>query len=185
MMQNEKIYRVAGWGMVASGFGIAVLITLFGVMAVYLFTGFEGFDLAEEIGVGEVVGQLDFAGRAVGLFFWLTTDVLGLWFCCVAFALFRGFRRSGVFTLNAAKRLRKIGWLVFALAPVSMMSELAGTLAVSCLSNCGNAIADDVQISVSFEDTDVYAMVIGLLIVAVGHVFVEAVRLSEENQAFV
>ena len=103
----------------------------------------------------------------------------------MSFALFRGFRRGGVFNLQSALRLRKIGWIIFALAPVSMLSEALGTLAVTCLSNCGNDIADDVRISVSFDDTDVYALVIGLLIVAVGHIFVEAVRLSDENEAFI
>lgn len=113
------------------------------------------------------------------------TDVLGFWFCCVAYALFKGFRVDGVFTLKAALRLRKIGWLIFVLAPVSILSELLGILALTCLSNCGNAIADDVRITLSLNDTDVYALVIGLLIIAVGHIFVEAVRLSEENEAFV
>ncbi|MGH1577238.1 DUF2975 domain-containing protein [Planktotalea sp.] len=185
MTQNNKIQRFAFFGMIASGFGIAVLLSLFTAMAIYLVGGLQGFDLAQEIGVSAVTGELSFAARAVGLFFWLMTDLLGLWFCCVAFALFRGFRSGGVFTLSAALHLRKIGWLIFALAPVSLISEALGTLAVTCLSNCGNEIANDVQISVSFDDTDVYALVIGVLIVAVGHIFVEAVRISDENNAFV
>lgn len=185
MEMNDKIRRFAAAGMLVSGFGIIVLIAIFAAMGVYLLGGLKGFDLAAELGLRDITGDLGFAARAVGLFFWLMTDALGLWFCCIAYALFRGFRSEGVFTLHAALRLRRIGWLVIALAPVSILSELLGTLAISCISNCGNAIADDVRISVSFDDTDVYALVIGLLILAVGHIFVEAVRLSDENKAFV
>ena len=171
--------------MIASGLGIAILLTLFAVMTVYLFGGLKGFDLIEEMDLEGHLSELTFAGRAVGLLFWLMSDALGLWFCCVAFALFRGFRTLGVFTMKAALRIRQIGWLVFLLAPVSTLSETFGTLALTCLSNCQNQVADDVMVSVSLDDTDVYAVVIGLLIIAVGHIFVEAVRLSEENEAFV
>ena len=185
MEQNDKIKRIAGFGMVASGLGIAILIGLFCAMGIYLFGGLTGFDLIAELGLKSYLSELSLAGRAIGLFFWLMTDVLGLWFCCVAFTLFRGFRTGGVFTLNAALRLRKIGWLVFLLSPVSTLSETLGSLALTCLSNCGNEIADNVAITISLNDTGVYALVIGLLIVAVGHIFVEAVRLSEENNSFV
>ena len=185
MKQNEKISRLAGFGMVASSVGIAVLCMLFGAMALYLFGLIEGFDLVTELGLSDIVATLDFKGRAVALFFWLMTDALGLWFCCIAFALFRGFRDSGVFTLEASLRLRRIGWIIFALSPVRILSRALGSGAVSCLYNCGDAIKDNVRISVSIDDTDIYAVVIGLLIVAVGHIFIEAVRLSEENEAFV
>lgn len=185
MKQNEKIRRIAGFGMLASGFGIAITGLIFGAMVIHMFGGFRGFDLLEELDVKDIVSELTFAGRAVALAFWFMTDAIGFWFCCVAFALFKGFRGEGVFTLKAALRLRKIGWLIFALAPVSILSETIGVFAVTCLNNCGNAIADDVRVKVSLNDTDVYALVIGLLIIAVGHIFVEAVRLSDENEAFV
>lgn len=185
MKQNKKIIRLAGFGMVASGVGITILVVLFAVMTVYLFGGFKGFDLIEEMDLKHYLSELDFVGRAIGLFFWLLPDALGLWFCCVAFVLFRGFRNNGVFTIDAALRLRKIGWLIFLLAPVTTVSETLGGLILTCMNNCRNEIADDVVISVSLEDTDIFALVIGLLIVAVGHIFVEAVRVSEENDAFV
>ena len=185
MEQNEKIRRFAGSGMLASGLGIAALPVVFIAMGIYLFGGLKGFDLLDEMGINDIVSELSFATRVIGVFFWLLTDALGLWFCCVAFLLFRGFCTQGVFTLDAALRLRKIGWLVFALAPVNIFSELIAVLALTCLSNCGNEIADDVRITLSLNDTDVYALVIGLLIVAVGHIFVEAVCFPDENNAFV
>lgn len=185
MKQNDKIIRLADFGMLASGFGIAALCVLFASMLLYLFGVIEGFDLLKAFGISDVVASLDFKGRAVAAFFWLMTDVLGLWLCCVAFTLFKGFRDFGVFTLEAAKRLRKIGWIIFAFSPVIILSNAFGTMAVSCLYNCNDSIEDNVRLSVSLDDTNVYAIVIGLLIVAVGHIFVEAVRLSEENEAFV
>ena len=171
--------------MIASGVGIAILLTLFAAMTLHLFGGLKGFDLISELHLEDYLTELDFTARAVGLFFWLMSDALGLWFCCVAFLLFRGFRNRGVFTLEAALRLRRIGWLVFLLAPISTLSDTLGLLFLTCLSNCRNDIADDVIVSVSLDDSDVYALVIGVLIIAVGHIFVEAVRLSEENDSFV
>ena len=185
MKQNEKIRRLAQFGMLASGFGIAALCVLFASMLLYLFGVIEGFDLVKAFNLSDIVAPLDFKGRALAAFFWLMTDALGLWLCCVAFALFKGFRDFGVFTLETSLRLRKIGWIIFAFSPVNILSSAFGTMLVSCLYNCADGIQDNVRLSVSLDDTDVYAVVIGLLIVAVGHVFVEAVRLSEENEAFV
>lgn len=189
MERNGKIYKIAGWGVAASGVGIAMLLVFFAVMGAFVFGAIPDFDLAAELELVHVASPLSVTERLVGVVFWSMTEMLGLWFCITALALFRGFRSAGVFTLDATMRLRRIGWIILALAPVSWLSELLGTMALSCLRNCASGLHGSdqrgVQATLSLEGADVYAIVIGVLIVAVGHTLVEAVRLNDENSAFV
>jgi len=94
--------------------------------------------------------------------------------------LFAGIRARGVFTDKTAQRLRRTGWLVFAIGPASVVVNAAATMLMSLWRDTGA-----LRGSVSISDADIYAMVVGLVIVAVGHIMVDAARLEAENRAFV
>ena len=134
----------------------------------------EGFELTSP------VGELGLFQRAVALLLWLLPIFLGLAMLVIARNLFAGFRRSGVFTQNATRQLRHIGWLLVATFPVRLISEGFGTLVASLANDPGNRL-----FSLSLGDADVYAIVVGLTIVVVSHIHGEAIQLAEENRAFV
>lgn len=67
-----------------------------------------------------------------------------------------------------------------AVAPISTVVEM---LAVGYLARIANPAK--VVVDVSLDDGDIYAIVFGLLILVVGHVMYEAVKLFDENKSFV
>ena len=111
---------------------------------------------------------------------WSSMDMLGVFMLFQVRSLFKSFQTNGVFTSGTAQRLRRIGWCVFFLGPVSVLSELFGTLILTLWQT-----GDRVYASIVVDQGDIYAIVVGLVIVAVGHIMLEAARLSEENNAFV
>ena len=94
--------------------------------------------------------------------------------------MFIGVRRKGVFTIETASTLKRIGWLVIALAPVRIFAAI-----------WTNAIAhfttDPIHISVKLgvNNSDLQAIVIGLVVLSVGHMMMSAVEMKQENAAFV
>ncbi|MEM6339853.1 MAG: DUF2975 domain-containing protein [Pseudomonadota bacterium] len=94
--------------------------------------------------------------------------------------MFIGVRRKGVFTIETASTLKRIGWLVIALAPVGIFAAV-----------WTNAIAhfttDPIHISVKLgvNNSDLQAIVIGLVVLSVGHMMMSAVEMKQENAAFV
>ena len=118
--------------------------------------------------------------RLVGATLMLLSDFLGLFGLFTARKLLIGYQRGEVFTVLAATRLKIIGWVVVLLAPISQISETVGIFYFTKIVNPGHT-----RLSLSLEDTDVYAMVFGLLIVVIGYVMYEAVRISEEHKSFV
>jgi hypothetical protein len=111
---------------------------------------------------------------------WLLTDMIAIAFLWQTRALFLGIDAHGICTQTTARRLRRIGWLVFAIGPASVVINLLSTMLLGFWRN-----REKLSGSIEISDTDFYAMVVGLVIVAVGHMMVDAARLDAENRAFV
>jgi hypothetical protein len=97
-----------------------------------------------------------------------------------AAALFKAFGRGEVFTQKAAQRVGLIGWVVVAIPLASNIFAImiAGILAAF-------KTAGEVSIIVDFDEGDMMAVVFGLLVVILGKVMVEAIKISDENRQFV
>ena len=89
-------------------------------------------------------------------------------------------RDPHAFTIGTGRRLRRIGLILLAIAPVNILSFTLGGMVISAW-----ATGDSLHGAVAIEDGDLYAIVVGLVITATGHMMLEAQRLSEENQSFV
>ncbi len=118
--------------------------------------------------------------RLLGITLLFAPTLIGIIALGSAFNLFAGYRRNEIFTKAAAARLRFIGWMVVLLSPVNQIAQTLGTAFFSPLEEPGR-----VRVEVSFTDTDIYAIVFGLLIVVIGHIMYEATNLSDENRSFV
>ncbi len=91
---------------------------------------------------------------------------------------------GAVYAPVTAARVRRLGWIVLAMAPVSMASELLGTAWVSFMSVGAREVGTG-RVSLSIEGPDVYAVVIGLILLCFGHILSEAAEVAAENQSFV
>lgn len=177
-----RLLNTAQWGVWLSA---CVALLLSAVIGYFLWLALSDPDGAARL----LVDQLDLNGHApllsrtqallaAGL--WLLTDLLALAMLVQSCALFAGIRANGMFTLQTASRLRRIGWLVFALGPASVVVNALTSILINHWRTPGGLHGD-----LSIEDVDFYAMVVGLVIVAVGHIMVEATRIDTENKAFV
>lgn len=163
----------------------AVLVVLIGVIGFFFWTSLTDSDALARL----LSDQLDLDGPApllgtgqavLVLVLWLVSDLMALLMLLQARALFVGIRARGIFTEATARRLRRIGWLVFAIGPVAVLMNMFTSVLL-------NHWRDPTGIhgALAIDDTDFYAMVLGLVIVAVGHIMVDATRLDAENRAFV
>lgn len=163
----------------------AVLILLSGVILFFLWTALSNSGeaariLAGQLSMDEPAPMLSVPKALLLTLLWLITDAVAFVMLLQIRALFVGIRARGVFTTMTAERLRRIGWLVFVIAPL-------GVLVNMCASMLLHHWRDPTELhgSISMSDGDFYAMVVGLVIIAVGHIMVDASRLDAENRAFV
>lgn len=137
-------------------------------------------ELSAQLGLDPVVTTLSQGQAASVTALWLVVDVLGVVLLMSVRQLFVGIRKMGLFTHVSAMQLRRIGGLLLAMAPISILLNAAtGTLMQYWAKPTG------LRIEISLEDADVYAVVIGLVIVAVGHIMVLAARMSDDHRAIV
>lgn len=110
-------------------------------------------------------------GVPVGLMVW------GLW---QVRALFRDFAVGRVFTVEAAQRLRLFGFSVLLQGPLGPLTATLLGLALSLGNPPGQR-----YLVLTFSINDYVALIVGGVLVAIAAVLREAVRLADENAAFV
>jgi hypothetical protein len=179
-MQN--IVKYSRWGELATTIASGLVVMFLAGVAGSILLGkpFPTSDIISELDLEDAADTLTIpqaAGGAACLFF---AEFLGLMMIWTARKMFIGFRKGGVFTPQAAAQLRRVGLLILALAPLSILSETLGNFILTLW-----VTGDRISINLGFNDTDVYAIVIGLVITAVSQIMLEAVRISDENNAFV
>jgi hypothetical protein len=132
------------------------------------------------LGLGAETVALDgltrFAGFAVSM---LPMAVL-FYLLYQAYALFDAYRVGDVFTDNAPVLLRRIGMSMFVLA---LLRPLTATLLGVVLTASNPPGQRILSIGVSLDDYMI--ALFGGLILAIGHVMVEAKRLADENRQIV
>ncbi|MEE9375940.1 MAG: DUF2975 domain-containing protein [Rhizobiaceae bacterium] len=107
----------------------------------------------------------------------MITGYIGLW---LSFVLFGAYLRGNIFTMKSAARLRIIGWMV-------LLIPIVNTITQNLVVYLANLWFPTVRVpfEVTLEDSDLFAIAFGLLIVVVGHVMYQAIAISEENDSFV
>lgn len=157
------------------------------VFAVYFV--FLSISDPQELG-REIARQLDLeigslrlttASALLASLIWLTTDFMAVAMMFLIRQLFAGIREgTGIFTQKTAIRLRRIGWVLVLIVPVSMIvNGVSGAILRYWADPTG------INLSLAFQDSDIYAIILGLMLVALGHIMVDAAHLAEENKAFV
>jgi Protein of unknown function (DUF2975) len=132
------------------------------------------------LGIGAVPVLLGGWTRAVGFAVSMVPMMVLGWMLYQAFGLFDGYRRGEVFTNAAPVRLRRIGFSMLALALLRPVTVTALGLVLTMMNPPGQRI---VSIAVSLDDYMIAAF--GGLILAIGHVMVEAKRLADDNRQIV
>lgn len=162
-----------------------VLVLLSCLIAFFLWTALSdsnhaAYLLTDQLDLTDDAPQISTLQALLVTALWLVTDAVAFAMLWQTRALFLGIRAKGVFTLPTARRIRNIGWLVFIIGPLSVVINAACILLLGLWQD-----PSGVNIEIGLDDADLYAAVLGLVIVALGHMMVEATAIDAENRAFV
>jgi hypothetical protein len=173
---TQRIRSLARWGEIMCGLG---LLMLFGTLTMALLS--SGWRDMIMFGGLQKDGGVPFplpeeARRKLVLIMVLPTLVQGfaLW---TGLQLFRGYRRGEIFTLNAARLLTRIGWAILAMVPMGLLMKYPLSQLM--------ASAPGMSMAVSITDIDFTGIAFGLLVILIGKVLAESVRLAQENEMFI
>lgn len=111
---------------------------------------------------------------------WLVAYVVGMAIVWTIRSMFVGICNHGIFTVETAHRIRRCGWLVISLFPVSTLLIGVETALITYWSS-----ASEPALVFVANEADIHSVLLGLVLVALGHIMANAVLISNENKAFV
>ncbi len=132
------------------------------------------------LGLRDVPVGLDLPTRLAGFAVSMIPMTVLLYLLHQAYALFDAFRLGNVFTADAPVRLRRIGSCMVALALLRPLAATLLGLALTWSNPPGQRI---LAIAISIDDYMIAAF--GGLVLAIGHVMVDAARLADDNRQIV
>jgi hypothetical protein len=180
--RSDKIQRFARLGEWAASLALCLLLAVFTFWIYALVTSHPDLraEMIEDFSIGQHVSSMTMGQSWFAFAFWVLVDIAGLLFFWTARRLFQVLRRGGIFTETAASLLRRIGWIIMSLGPISILSKMIGGALVVAW-----ATGSELAINLTIDDADIYALVIGLVIVVFGQIMFEATRIADENRSFV
>jgi Protein of unknown function (DUF2975) len=136
--------------------------------------------VAPHLGLSGVPVAVDLSTRLAGLAISMIPMTVLFYMLYQAYALFDAFRVGDVFNAETPVRLRRIGLCMMSLALLRPLTAMLLGLALTWANPPGQRI-----LAVTFSIEDFMVAIFGGLVLAIGHVMVEATRLAEDNRQFV
>jgi hypothetical protein len=161
---------------VAVGGALAVIVLAW----VGLTPSFVEAHVAPRLALQGVPIALDFTTRLVAFTASMVPMAVLLYLLYQAYALFDAFRLGNVFTADASVRLRRIGMCILALAILRPLTTTVLGLILTWSNAPGQRI---LALSISIDDYMIAAL--GGLVLAIGHVMVEAARIADDHRQIV
>lgn len=177
-----RIKRISKYAELFSCVGIGAAVSAFAFFIYLAIFDTSKFDLLlrENLVGRDIPVTIDGTSRSLIFTVGLFSVFLALCVFENARRLFAAFRGGRVFTFEVAKRISRIGWAIFAIAPVAVLSRTLNTIVLTFGNTEGQR-----QLSIGFNHTDIYAIVVGLMLVTLGRILHEATIISNENKSFV
>lgn len=110
----------------------------------------------------------------------LLPTAIGLWLLAHLWGLFGQYRLGAVFSLQALRHLRGLGWSLLAMFVSQPVFGALQSVALSWDNPPGQR-----QLAVSFSSDDYLVLMFALLLLALARVMQEAARAAQENEGFV
>lgn len=160
------------------GFFIMAISMIYTAYLYLIDTAIFDKELKSNIEIPSIV--INDINRALTYLLIALSDSIALFTFYQAWRLFREYKKGYILTILAAQKLKLIGWAVFSLGPFNI---LINTIVVYILTITSKS--EGASISVSIEDTHIYAVILGLLLVTLGKILHEASIISDEHNSFV
>lgn len=181
-LSYTRIRTLARYACMFSMLGVLISVGTIAYYTVLMFNDTPAVDTAireEFLSAGRTI-TINGVSRTLAFIFEITPMLIGIYIFFQAVQLFRQYMSGRVFTFDAANKLNKIGWAVAALAPLGILFETLAVLALTIYNPPGQK-----QLSIGISETEVYAVILGLLLVTLAKILHEAAIISEENQAII
>jgi Protein of unknown function (DUF2975) len=136
--------------------------------------------LVPQLGLGAMPVTLDGWTRVLGFAVCMLPMTVIVWLLYHSYALFDGYRMGRVFTAEAPIRLRRIGLSLLALALVRPVTTTLLSVVLTLSNPPGQRL-----LAIGIDIDDYMIAAIGGLLLAIGHVMVEANRLADDNRQIV
>ena len=176
-----QITKTVKWARLMTIIGMTLLSLVVIYWVFLLLTMSTQLDMMiEDAVISDQKITLNTTSRIISVLIILTPICMGIYLLHVIRKLFEGYQKGEIFTQSSCKLLERIGWVVAAFAPVYTINDSLLTIVASMFNEPGKRF-----ISISIDETDILAIVIGILIIVVSKVMKQAVMLSEENKSFV
>lgn len=107
----------------------------------------------------------------------LSVLLIGLWQIRRFFQLYRG---NDVFPAEAGRYLRNFGMALLVLTPLGIATHTAASILFSM-----HLPESEREVSINITTTEIFSILIGVLVMMIGHILTEAYRLAEENRQIV
>lgn len=179
---QARVARLSTLGAALSFVALLIACAAFCFFVFAVTTSHAGFqaEMLSDLEISAYVDSLTRTQYAVGAFFWLWVDILGIAMIWQVFRLFQDFRQGALMMPATGKRLRRVGVILCAMPLVNIVGLLLGGMILSAW-----VTQNTVHGGVSIDDSDIYALVVGLVLVAVGHIIAIAAEIDAENRAFI
>lgn len=181
-LSYSRIRKLARYACIFSVLGALISIGTIAYYTILMFIDTQAIDSAireEFVAAGRTI-TINGVSRILAFVFEITPMLIGIYIFLQAVQLFRQYMSGRVFTFQAADKLNKIGWAVAALAPLGILFETLAVLALTIYNPPGQK-----QLSIGISETEIYAIILGLLLVTLAKILHEAASISEENQAII
>lgn len=182
-LAETKIKAVARNSILVSFAAILLLIAGYIIYPAYLFSldspQINQYFHTYVIPDGLKIDPIPF-GRMLAAFFLIITKMFAIYAFYRAIRLFQSCRDGHFLSAVSAGHIQVIGWLLIFIPYGTMFSR---PLAALALTN-GQSLNTFIE-SLHYGWGTFLATVIGILLVVVGKVFVEAVTISEENKSYI
>jgi Protein of unknown function (DUF2975) len=170
--------RLSAWMCIVVAFGGA--LAEIALVWVWLTPSWVEAFVAPHLGLRDVPLALDLATRIAGFAISMIPMSVLLYMLLQAYGLFDAFRIGNLFTADAPVRLRRIGSCMVVLAFLRPLTAMLLGLALTLANAPGQRI---LAVQISIDDYMIAAF--GGLVLAIGHVMVEAVRIADDNRQIV
>jgi hypothetical protein len=125
-------------------------------------------------------GELSAPAAAAAIAALLVVSGPTLWGLWELKRLFEGYATGAIFTVCAARQLRRCGFAVLLSAAKTVVGSVLLSLALSI-----DLPKDHRALMISFSSDDLALLLIGGILLVIARVMEEAARLAEENAAFI
>lgn len=180
-----NIKKHSGIAISLSALGLALLI-LVAINPLYLVitdSPFKDYIFLERVvPEGMAINPVSFGRELAGLLIFLPSimGVIAVLICLICWSIFEGYRSGEIFTISSARKIKKLGWVLIFVPVIDFVGRAAAASVLTSFQNI-----EELRLSALTTWFGLLAVIVGLLLIAIGSILHNAAILNDDNKSFV